>query len=82
MTLSVEQKYVARFKSGWKRLGVNFTKNFRAKYKRSGTQCPMFCCHIWLTVGPCKTGKFSLRPYQNDYGNKRLRLNNYGDKNC
>jgi len=30
-------------------------------------------------VRPCKTGKFSLRPYQNDYGNYRLRRNDYGD---
>jgi len=27
----------------------------------------------------CETGKFSLRPYQNDYGNYRSRRNDYGD---
>jgi len=26
-------------------------------------------CTRLLLLGPCKTGKFSLRPYQNDYGN-------------
>ncbi len=30
-------------------------------------------------LGSCKTGKFSLRPYQNDYGNLRLRQNDYGN---
>jgi len=25
--------------------------------------------HLNLKLGPCKTGKFSLRPYRNDYRN-------------
>jgi len=30
---------------------------------------PVFAHTPVLAVRPCKTGKFSLRPYRNDYGN-------------